>query len=188
MSTRTYLMDAAELSVRARGFDAFSYADLAEQVGIRKASIHHHFPAKADLAVAIMQRYRERHFATLASIGEESGEPAKALTAFVDIYRGAGTAGELLCLCVAFSLSKQSLSDALHQEFCRFQTDNIAWLRDRFAAAILAGQLRCPSDPDTEAFACLALLEGAQILARTAGDPGCFDRAVASFEYRLQAD
>lgn len=184
--TRTDLMDSAELAVRARGFDAFSYADLANKVGIRKASIHHHFPAKADLAVAIMQRYSERHFATLTIVDERETKPSRALAAFIDVYRGAGTDGELLCLCVAFALSKQSLSDALHQEIRNFQTRNIAWLREHVAAAIAARQLRDPADPDAEAIACLALLEGAQILARTAGDASAFSRAVAAFEQRLR--
>ena len=45
--------------VMARGYNAVSYADLAKRLGIRTASIHYHFPAKADLAEAVLQRYGE---------------------------------------------------------------------------------------------------------------------------------
>lgn len=186
--TRNDLMDCAEIAVRARGFDAFSYADLAAEVGIRKASVHHHFPAKADLAVALMQRYAERHFANLDAIVSRASTAAEALAEYVDVYRGAGCDGDLLCLCVSFSLSKRSLSDALHQEIQSFQARSLAWLRDRFTHARAHDQLRNPSESDLEALACLALLEGAQILARTSGDASQFDRAVAAFEQRLKVD
>ncbi|MCK5866711.1 MAG: TetR/AcrR family transcriptional regulator, partial [Marinobacter adhaerens] len=56
--TRTALMDLAEHTVRSRGFDGFSYADLAEAIGIRKASIHYHFPTKAKLSEALIERYQ----------------------------------------------------------------------------------------------------------------------------------
>ncbi|MEO9863924.1 TetR/AcrR family transcriptional regulator, partial [Yoonia sp.] len=55
--TKTALLDSAERAARTRGFDGFSYADLAQDVGIRKASIHHHFPTKAALSAALMERY-----------------------------------------------------------------------------------------------------------------------------------
>lgn len=38
-----------------KGYNGFSYADISEKVNIRKASIHYHFPTKADLAVAIIE-------------------------------------------------------------------------------------------------------------------------------------
>ena len=57
--TRNALLVAAEEAARARGIDGFSYADLAETVGIRKASIHYHFPTKDALADAVMRRYAD---------------------------------------------------------------------------------------------------------------------------------
>ena len=55
--TATRLMDAAQLLIMERGYNAFSYKDLAESVGIRTASIHYHFPSKGDLGLAVMGRY-----------------------------------------------------------------------------------------------------------------------------------
>jgi TetR/AcrR family transcriptional repressor of nem operon len=59
-TTRDELIDQATILIETQGFCAFSYADLAERVGIRKPSIHHHFPAKADLGVAVVQRLHGR--------------------------------------------------------------------------------------------------------------------------------
>jgi TetR/AcrR family transcriptional repressor of nem operon len=58
-SKKIEILDVAQEAIQKRGYNAFSYADLAEAVGIRKASIHHYFPSKADLGLAVIRRYRE---------------------------------------------------------------------------------------------------------------------------------
>lgn len=68
MGTRTALLDSAESLARMRGYNGFSYADLSREVGIRKASIHHHFPTKADLALAVLERYRREFTAGLEQL------------------------------------------------------------------------------------------------------------------------
>ena len=60
LGTREALIRTAEQLMRTRGYSAFSYADLSESVGIRKASIHHHFPTKEDLGKALVEEYIER--------------------------------------------------------------------------------------------------------------------------------
>jgi len=51
--TATRILDTAERLVQSRGYNGFSYADIAERVGITKASLHHHFETKATLGQAI---------------------------------------------------------------------------------------------------------------------------------------
>jgi len=98
MNTRDALLDCAERAARARGYDGFSYADLASEVGIRKASIHHHFPTKADLALELMRRYRARFGETLAEAARADLRGAERLRAFLAVYRDAlGGATRLAC-------------------------------------------------------------------------------------------
>ena len=104
LDTKTALMDAAEQAVRARGHDGFSYADLSEIIGIRKASIHYHFPAKADLLTAIMVRYCDTMQSELEAISDRFETAADRLSAFVDLYRNALQDCTSLCLCVAFAV------------------------------------------------------------------------------------
>ena len=101
--TKTSLLDSAERAVRTYGFDGFSYADLAADVGIRKASIHHHFPTKADLSVALMQRYHLELEKVCADIDATASTGGARLYALVDRYRNALDGGKSLCLCVSFS-------------------------------------------------------------------------------------
>jgi TetR/AcrR family transcriptional repressor of nem operon len=81
------LLDAAQELAQTRGYNAFSYRDLAERVGIRSASIHHHFPSKADLGRALVARYRDRFSDGLRRIGAGQGDAPAQLAAYVDLLR-----------------------------------------------------------------------------------------------------
>ena len=94
MDTRTALLDAAENVVRMRGYDGFSYADLAGAVGIRKASIHHHFPAKQDLATAIVARYAARVVQRLDVVADwlrAAGQRSRPLSHCTAMHRATET-------------------------------------------------------------------------------------------------
>lgn len=56
MSTYDRLLECADTCIQENGFEGFSYADLAKTLGIRKASIHHHFPTKNDLGLAYCEK------------------------------------------------------------------------------------------------------------------------------------
>ncbi|MCP4318214.1 MAG: TetR/AcrR family transcriptional regulator [Hyphomicrobiales bacterium] len=185
MTTRTALLDAAEHAARTRGFDAFSYADLSRAVGIRKASIHHHFPAKADLAHALISRYRESFALSLKSICEMNETAGARLSAFLDSYRSALSGGEAVCLCVAFSTGRDSFQDPVLAELDGFHRDCLAWLENVFTQALQDKSVSGAGAADAEASACLALVEGAQLIARAARDPRRFDDATTVFRGRL---
>jgi TetR/AcrR family transcriptional repressor of nem operon len=184
MATRNALLDAAEFAARSRGFDAFSYADLARAVGIRKASIHHHFPTKADLALAVIQRYRENFAQRLLQIRGKNSSAGTQLLAFLQTYRDALGGGNTVCLCVAFSAGRDSFDEAVLGELHGFHTDSIQWLEETFLLAGNDGSIIAAVESSVEAPACLALVEGAQLMARAAKDVCCFDSAVAGLRRR----
>ncbi|MEX3008599.1 TetR/AcrR family transcriptional regulator [Hoeflea sp. TYP-13] len=185
MNTRNALLNAAEHAARSRGFDAFSYADLSREVGIRKASIHHHFPAKADLALALIRRYRVNFAHLLASIRTENDTAGDRLRAFLTTYREALSGGDTVCLCVAFSTGRDSFKDTVLDELNGFHRDCIAWLEETFSRALQDNTVKNAGVPDVEAKACMALVEGAQLLARAANDTHPFDDATAALKNRL---
>ena len=57
---RSAILDVAERRIRAHGYNGFSFREIADEIGIKSASVHYHFPTKADLAAAVAKRYRER--------------------------------------------------------------------------------------------------------------------------------
>ena len=109
--TRTTLLDIAEYNARSRGFDGFSYADLAVAVGIRKASIHYHFPTKADLSDHLIARYHTSLKERLAEIENDHLSADERLMALIRLYREALNGGQTVCLCVAFSICRERISE-----------------------------------------------------------------------------
>ena len=185
MDTRTALLDSAERAARQRGFDAFSYADLAREVGIRKASIHHHFPVKADLAFGLIERYALRFSETLANIDRGHVRASDKLRAYQAVYRDALADGTQLCLCVSMSAGRNSFSDPVLDLLAQFHDDSVAWLSQVFARGADDGSIAYISEPEAEARAALALMEGAQLVARAAEDVTLFDQSTAAFLARL---
>lgn len=184
--TKTALLDAAEHVVRRKGYDGFSYADLAASVGIRKASIHYHFPAKADLSLALMQRYLAGFEASCAAIEAAHPTAAGRLAALIDHYRSATQDGRCLCLCLSFSGSRDALSEDVQKVIAEFRAAAAGWIADVFALANTDGTINAPADPRREAAATLATLEGAQLAARAAHDPAGYDKAVDLLRARLR--
>lgn len=185
MGTKDALLDSAENAARRRGFDGFSYADLAKDVGIRKASIHHHFPTKHDLALATLERYSVTFMRTLDGIRTTHRTADAQLSAYVDAYRDALQGGEKVCLCVAFSAGRDSLSSSVLAQLMKFHEQSLLWLKAVFEQATEDGSIRHVGRPIAEAAACLGLVEGAQLMARAAGTVELFDMAVSEFRTRL---
>jgi len=177
MDTYTTILDVAENLARRRGFDAFSYADLSKQVGISKASIHHHFPTKADLAFGLIKRYREDFFINLGRIKSKQATAGAQLNAYLNLYKAALCGGEKVCLCVMFSTGRDSFNDNVLAQLKQFHEDSIIWLAELFTTGRADGTLPNCSDPKKQAIGCLATVEGAQLLARAAKDPELFDFA-----------
>ena len=186
MDTRTALLDAAEQVGRARGFDGFSYADLATAVGIRKASIHHHFPTKGDLALALVQRYRTDFLERLAHIEARYDRAGDRLRAYVQLYRDALSQGEKTCLCVAFGVAPDSIPAPVGLEIRQFHTESLEWLETLFVLGRDDLSIESIGDPVREAAACLAQMEGGQLVARSAKDVTLFDDALSLLLARIR--
>lgn len=184
--TKTALLNSAERAARTLGFNGFSYSDLAEDVGIRKASIHHHFPSKAALSIALMQRYYVDLECACAEIDLDHGTGSARLSALVNRYHGALDDGQSLCLCVSFSTSTESLPNEVIAEMSRFRTMILDWLVSVFVLGKEDGTIQNVVEPILEASATLPMLEGAQLAARTEKNPHLFESAMRLLLNRLQ--
>ncbi len=186
MNTKIALLVAAEDAVRARGYDGFSYADLAAMVGIRKASVHHHYATKADLVLALIERYSAELFTTLDRIAQTEATGGARLRAFVGAYRAALAGGDRVCLCVALCIGREGLSTEILARLDMFHSTITAWLEDGFAIGKNDGTIVDVGDCHAEAAGCLAQMEGAQLIARAAKDVRRFDAATERLLARLR--
>src|SRR5436309_1957726 len=92
------ILDVAERLVQTRGFNAFSYADIAAELGISKPALHYHYPTKEALGDALIARYSARFFQALDAIDAAEQTSAARLHAYVALYRAVLSANRM-CLC-----------------------------------------------------------------------------------------
>ncbi len=168
-NTAERLLDVAASLVQRRGFNAFSYRDLADVVGIKTASIHYHFPTKADLASALLTRYSEQLDEALAEIDRESRTARKRLARFVDLYRETAATGDRICLCGAMAADIGTLPDALRPQVHAYLDRSIAWLEQTISAGRRAGEIPSGGGARTLASMLVSALQGALIHARAIG-------------------
>ena len=184
---KTALLNSAEDAARRLGFDGFSYADLAEDVGIRKASIHHHFPSKANLSVALMQRYRANFQDICAKIDASCETGGAQLAKLIRQYKKGSDDGKRICLCASFSASRNSLPTEVVEEISLFRAMVIDWMTRAFEKGRKDGTILGVSHPALEATSTMSLLEGAQLAARSEENPALFDNATKLLMARISS-
>src|SRR5579863_2328216 len=94
----TAILDVAERLAQTRGYNGFSYADIAAELGVTKASLHYHFPSKAELGRALIERYRNVFGQALESIDLKTANPQEKLREYVELYNSVLN-NERMCLC-----------------------------------------------------------------------------------------
>lgn len=167
-STRTRILDAAEDLLQRRGFGGFSYQHIALRLGVRNAAIHYHFPAKSDLGVALIARYRESFAWWIRQMECQRLDPAARLTAFLGLeerYRS----GEKVCPLGVICVEYEGVSDDMRREAAALAADLEDWLTSVLEEGDRQGVLNTGGNARRRALGLLALLQGGLQLSRLRG-------------------
>jgi TetR/AcrR family transcriptional regulator, transcriptional repressor for nem operon len=166
-------LDVAERLVQVRGFNGFSYADVAGELQITKASLHYHFPGKAALGEALIVRYTERFVEALHAIGTGvEGAPAR-LTAYADLYARV-LADRRMCLCGMLAAEYETLPRPMQRAVTSFFDQNEAWLARVLLEGRRRGEVRFTGSGRELARAVIAALEGGMLVSRPFSEPARF--------------
>ena len=180
-------LDIAERLVQTRGFNGFSYADIAEALGVTKASLHYHFPSKADLGQRLIERYEAGFLETLRGIDKAQQGAAQKLRRYAKIYADVLRANRM-CLCGMLASDYATLPKPMRERVRHFFDENERWLARVLEEGRKTGQLGFKGAPVELARIIVASLEGAMMLARSYGEPPRFDataeRVIAELESR----
>lgn len=183
--TATSILDAAQELAQTRGYNAFSYRDLAERVGIRTASIHYHFPSKADLGRAMVARYREFVGGALSQIDVDvtdlplADAAPERLRRYAALLESVLTTGNRVCLGGMLASDYATLPLEMQREVVLFISENEAWLTRRLREGRAAGSLSFSGAPEAAAATYFAALEGAMFVSRSCQDPERYRRTSA---------
>jgi TetR/AcrR family transcriptional repressor of nem operon len=172
--TSERILDIAERLLQLRGFNSFSYADVARELEITTASLHYHFPGKAELGQALIARYTERFFEALSGIDHDVGDAQSKLEAYAGLYADV-LKSRRMCMCGILAAEYETLPGPMRSAVIRFFDENQKWL----VAVLQQGQadrtLSITDSTDEIAHSIISTLEGAMLVARPYGDLAMFN-------------
>jgi TetR/AcrR family transcriptional repressor of nem operon len=173
--TADRILQTARTLIADLGYSAFSYADIAEAVQIRKASIHHHFPTKASLVVAVLKAHRERLLQGTQFMTQTIDAPRARLHAYVQYWEGCiRDKSQPFCIAALLAAELPSLPEEVRFEVQQHFLELSGWIRETLEEGIRKRTLRLQGTPDGEAQTFMATVHGAMLSARVLGSCDVF--------------
>jgi TetR/AcrR family transcriptional repressor of nem operon len=185
-ATNDKILAAARRLISTRGYSNFSYADVSAAVAVHKASIHHHFPTKASLALAVAVYSTDVFEADMAAIAAEQPDPAAQLQAYLDYWEH-NLLHDPEAYCVAGMLGAELpfLEDEVAQAVGNYFARIESWLENLLSAGAATGRLRLVESAQDEAAALMSLIYGAVLVARATRDPAKYKQSTRAATARL---
>jgi TetR/AcrR family transcriptional repressor of nem operon len=178
MNSSDKILAAATKIAQAHGYSGLNVRSLAEDVGIKAASLYHHFPSKADLAAAVAKRYWEDASSTLEALWAETQDPIECLRRYpAETFRKSLENGNRMCLASIMTAEYDDLPDIVKTEAQTFSDINVEWL----GRMLLAARLVNSKEAKPRARALFAAVAGAQLVARGRSDMALFDALIDSY-------
>ena len=165
--TAQKILTVAQQSVQTKGFNGFSYRDLAAEIGIKTSSIHYHFPTKDALALELVKTYHAAFNLELDRITAESGNGRSQLEKYIELFERNLAVDNKFCLCGMLASEINSLSNEVKQAIQSFFTANELWLSRVIANGQKDGSIKNIGSADLLATQLLATLEGAMLIVRS---------------------
>ena len=186
--TAEQILDLAEMLIQTRGYSAFSYQDIADALGITKASIHYHFASKTDLGIAVVDRYVERFGAAFVAIAADQSQPSMAMLDFyIEPYFGYARTPVRVCLCGALAGEILALPPELRARVDRFFRAHQTWLTGILKRGAARGEFTLAAPASKMARLIFGALQGALLVKRTTGDVAQLRDVVTVLKLQLSA-
>jgi TetR/AcrR family transcriptional repressor of nem operon len=185
-NTSEQILDLAERLIQTRGYSTFSYQDIADALGIRKASIHYHFPSKTDLGLAVVERYSKRFGTALTAIAaDDKNSSMKMLDYYIEAYTQFANTPDTVCLCGALSGEMMVLPAEMRAGVDQFFKTHQAWLAGILKRGVQRDEFHLSAPPAKMARMMFSALQGALLVKRTTEDASQLRDTVAVLKTQL---
>jgi TetR/AcrR family transcriptional repressor of nem operon len=171
--TASRILDTAERLAQTAGFNGFSYADIAREMKLTKASLHYHFGSKAALGKALMARYSSNFATALAAIEARDEDAPRRLRRYIELYASV-LRRDRMCLCGMLAAEHDTLPRELRQDVAKFFAANEEWLTRLLLDGRRQGTIRITGSTRDAARLIVGSLEGAMLIARSSSNPSSF--------------
>jgi TetR/AcrR family transcriptional repressor of nem operon len=186
--TAGQILDLAETLIQTRGYSAFSYQDIADSLGIRKASIHYHFPSKADLGVAVVDRYMARFDGALTAIADDQSQSSMTmLDVYVQPYLQFASTPDQVCLSGALAGEMMALPPKVRERVDHFFRTHQVWLTKILERGVARGEFTLAAPASKVARFVFGALQGALLVKRTTNDLTQINDVIAVMKLQLAA-
>lgn len=173
--TATRIRESAHDLIAERGYFGFSYADISEVVGIRKASIHHHFPSKVDLVVATLKEYRAKLVEAAGGLDHNVVDPLQRLKFYVQHWAECVKSNNRpICIAALLSAELPALPGEIQEEVQLHFKYLVSWVKATLKEGASRGNIHLQYSAEVEAQSFVAQVHGAMISARALGSAEIF--------------
>ena len=167
-SKRT-ILNLAESLLQDKGFNGFSYAHIAAELGVKNAAIHYHFPSKEELSIAVIQRYRERFKLWINNSRIKNLSYEKKLDWFLSIYTDMRADKGKVCLIGSMEAEFNSIPEALQEEVKALHKEMLKWFETTLDEGREAGVFQFNGESANKSALIGSSLQGALQMARALG-------------------
>ena len=178
------IMELAEQLIMNRGYNGFSYKNIAEQLNVKNAAIHYHFPTKKDLGVAVLKRAQERFREWDEIATKEDLSPVDMLYQSLETYLEHLDSGEYVCLGGSLETDFHTLPEEMQNEIRVYVAEILTWMRNLLSRGREQGIFSFAGPSENKAFYILSCVQGALQVARVS-DKELFHRTIDSLKAEL---
>jgi TetR/AcrR family transcriptional repressor of nem operon len=187
-NTADRIRETAHDLIAERGYFGFSYADIAETVGVRKASIHHHFPAKVDLVVATLKEHRAKLVEAAAGLDSAVADPLQRMRLYVQYWAECVKNNKRpICIAALLSAELPALPEEIQAEVQLHFKYLVSWIKATLKEGSRNGHIRLEYSAEVEAQSFVALVHGAMISARALSSTEIFTSVTKSALERFRS-
>lgn len=173
-SSEDKILDVTERMIRSRGYNGFSFREIAAEIGVKSSTVHYYFPTKEALGARIAQRYTTDFLQALGPPDDQSRSAQDIAGAIRRLARNSLVNDKLMCLCGMLGAEVADLPPEVAKQSRSFFVEVSAWLQTALRGSEW-GRHKSEEDLRKVSLTILATIEGALIVARALGDPDVFD-------------
>ena len=175
---KTKLLDTAQAMVQCKGYQGFSFHQLSKAVGITTASIHYHFPTKAKLAVALLQRHVNELESVMQQILNSEQAFTDKLRSLARVYETT-LSKKQICSCSAMAGEFDGLPKEVQEELDRMICGSIRDITKLLDQGSTSGSINSRVATKELAKLWYCTLQGSLNLGR-ASSPAIFEGSIES--------
>jgi len=167
---KSEILELATELIQTRGYSAFSYQNISDRLGIRKASIHHHYPKKEDLGKAVLENYTDRAKKNLQLVAETSNDPWQRLDGFFELVRSTQQKGDRICCIGSVHAALSVVPNEIGETANNLAHFILSWLSKVLRDGRKEGNMTFLGEPETQALAIFCAMQGALQMDRAESD------------------